>query len=143
LRVSVRAISVGVLVLTACTPALAAGEATERSQPIASSGAPAAPATADDARSDTVHRCDADTCTAVNRPEKPAQLKTAVQKSGWLGLSGPPVVSMGERRLGLRLLHGLYATVGLVPARPLIDPVPADVSATDRVRVGLGCMVRF
>ncbi len=144
LRAGVRAISVGVALLVACSPARAADEAAERSQPAAPASSPAAPATADDARSSTtVLRCYAGACIATKAQEKPAQLKTAVRKTPWLGLSSSPVVSMGERKLGLRLLHGIYATVSLVPARPLLDPVPTDVSATDRVRVGVGCLLRF
>jgi hypothetical protein len=131
------------MLLVIGTPTLAAGETAQPSQPVASAASTAAPTTADDARPDVAVRCYAGACIATRLREAPAQLKTAVRKTPWLGLSNPPVVSMGERKLGLRLLGGVYATVGLAPARPLLDPLPPDVSATDRVRVGVGCLLRF
>jgi hypothetical protein len=49
---------------------------------------------------------------------------------------------VGERQIGLRILQGMYATVSLTPMRPL-DPVPSDLSATDRVRLGFRYQIDF
>jgi hypothetical protein len=49
---------------------------------------------------------------------------------------------VGERQLGMRLLSGFYATVALQPNRAL-DPVPPNLSPTDRVLVGLSYVIKF
>ncbi len=56
--------------------------------------------------------------------------------------SAPRMMRIGERHLGMHLVEGFYATVTLQPNRAL-DPVPPDVSTTDRVLVGVRWMVRF
>ncbi len=49
---------------------------------------------------------------------------------------------VGERQLGVRLLPRFYATVAMQPNRAL-DPVPPDVSPTDRLRIGLSYVINF
>jgi len=144
-RVGVRALGVGLVLLVTATPAVAAGAAAERSQPLASADSSAEIAVAEDGQTSAGLGCAENPCVATTPGEvgAPARPRAPARKTPWLGLSASHIVPMEERKLGLRLLRGLYATVSLVPARPLLDPIPTDVHTTDRVRVGLGCMVRF
>lgn len=73
---------------------------------------------------------------------------------GFAGLSGPPLsaihrdstrtrlMRVGKQSLGLRLLEGFYATIGLRPIQ-VVDPASADRSPTDRVDLGVVYVVNF
>jgi hypothetical protein len=138
--IAIRAIGVGVILLATCGLALAADGA---APPAAPSDGGSGTATGTHGRRSTLSYCDAAACLTPAADGVAAPLRTADREAPRLRPSAPHIVRMEERKLGLRLLGGIYATVSLVPARPLLDPIPPDVSATDRVRVGLGCMLRF
>jgi hypothetical protein len=136
-------VGVGLVLFVTCSPVLAAGAAAEHLQPVASSDSRSAAATGKDGQPTAELHCYAGSCITTTAHQA-GRLRTASpRKAARRGLSAPHLVSMGDRKVGLRLLRGIYATVSLVPSRPLLDPIPPDVSATDRVRVGLGCMLRF